>query len=219
MRAIPVAGSRRSRPGPARFAVLALATGTNLSWTCRERLQFSHLRARRPSTSVHVGRSLSSRVLAKPPASAPVAVLLCCTSRGPGEQAWASREALLAHNRQDVHPRPSPQVTVPGRPPGSAQIQACCGTSVLYGSQLPSTSAFRLPTLAGRPHRKTRMTHRGQSRWPGAGRRSADHRARPIGTCPAGLTACSPGSALKARSTSRPATPVGPPGNSMRHSL
>jgi hypothetical protein len=51
---------------------------------------------------------------------------------GSGAKGTRTPDPLLANNRHHVHPRPYPQGTVPGRPPGSAQIQACCGTSVLY---------------------------------------------------------------------------------------
>ena len=41
-------------------------------------------------------------------------------------------DLLHAISRQHVHPRPSPQVTVPTRAPGCALVRPGCGTSVLY---------------------------------------------------------------------------------------
>jgi hypothetical protein len=59
--------------------------------------------------------------------------LLTCGVKG-----TRTPDLLLANNRQHVHPRPSPQVTVPGRAPGSTQIQACCGNFVLYSPLKPT---------------------------------------------------------------------------------
>ena len=39
---------------------------------------------------------------------------------------------LHAISRQHVHPRLSPQVTVPQRPPATARVPARCGTFLLY---------------------------------------------------------------------------------------
>jgi hypothetical protein len=49
-----------------------------------------------------------------------------------GANGTRTTDPLLANNRQHVHPRPSPQVTVLRRIPESAQIRACCGTFLLY---------------------------------------------------------------------------------------
>jgi hypothetical protein len=54
-------------------------------------------------------------------------ILLTCGAKG-----TRTPDPLLANNRQHVHPRPSPQVDVPGRAPRSVRIRVCCGTSVLY---------------------------------------------------------------------------------------
>ncbi len=56
-------------------------------------------------------------------------MLLTCGAKG-----TRTPDPLLANNRQQVHRRPSPQVTVPGRPSASLWIRPCCGTSVLYFS-------------------------------------------------------------------------------------
>ena len=81
----------------------------------------------------------------------PVAVLCCCT-HGPavrimsltcGAKGTRTPDPLLANNRQHVHPRPSPQVTVPERLSASLQIRTCCGTFVLYSP--PEPTALRRP--------------------------------------------------------------------------
>ena len=70
----------------------------------------------------------------------PVAVLCCCTL-GPavrimfltsGAKGTRTPDPLLANNRQTVHPRPYPQVTVLPRPSKAARVHTGCGTSVLY---------------------------------------------------------------------------------------
>jgi hypothetical protein len=81
----------------------------------------------------------------------PVAVLCCCTLGLAvrimlltcGAKGTRTPDPLLANNRQHVHLRPSLQVTVPGRPPGSMQIRACCCTFLLYSR--PWSSAAQLP--------------------------------------------------------------------------
>jgi hypothetical protein len=69
-----------------------------------------------------------------------VAVLCCCTI-GPavrirlltcGDKRTRTPNPLLANNWQHVHPRPSPQVTVPEPVSASLQIRTCCATFVLY---------------------------------------------------------------------------------------
>ena len=49
-----------------------------------------------------------------------------------GAKGTRTPDPLLANHRQTVHPRPSPQVTVPGRTSGSVRVRTCCGTSALY---------------------------------------------------------------------------------------
>jgi hypothetical protein len=51
-----------------------------------------------------------------------------------GAKETRTPDPLLANNRQHVHPRPSPQVTVPERVSASLQIRTCCGTFLLYSS-------------------------------------------------------------------------------------
>jgi len=48
-----------------------------------------------------------------------------------GAKGTRTPDPLLANNRQHVHPRPFPQVTVPGRAPGSARVRTGCGTFLL----------------------------------------------------------------------------------------
>ena len=70
----------------------------------------------------------------------PVAVLCCCTLDPAvrislltsGAKGTRTPDPLLANNRQAVHWRPSPQVTVPERVSASPWIRTCCGTFVLY---------------------------------------------------------------------------------------
>ncbi len=51
---------------------------------------------------------------------------------GSGAKGTRTPDPLLANNRQHIHPRPSPQVTVPERPFESASVRTGCCTSVLY---------------------------------------------------------------------------------------
>jgi hypothetical protein len=60
-----------------------------------------------------------------------------------GAKGTRTSDPLLANNRQTVHPRPSPQVTVPERVSASLRIRTCCGTFVLY-SPPRSTPVRRL---------------------------------------------------------------------------
>ena len=71
---------------------------------------------------------------------------------GSGAKGTRTPDPLLANNRQHVHPRPSPQATVPQRVSASLQIRTCCGTSVLYSRQLrlPSEGIDRLTTQSRR---------------------------------------------------------------------
>ena len=55
-----------------------------------------------------------------------------------GAKGTRTPDPLLANNRQHVHPRPSPQVTVPERVSASLQIRTCCGTFVLYSPPEPT---------------------------------------------------------------------------------
>jgi hypothetical protein len=81
----------------------------------------------------------------------PVAALCCCTpapavrimSLTSGAKGTRTPDPLLANNRQHVHPRPSPQVTVPERVSASLQIRTCCGTSVLYSRPWPMAASRR----------------------------------------------------------------------------
>ena len=89
----------------------------------------------------------------------PVAVLCCCTlglavriiPLTCGAKGTRTPDPLRANNRQHVHPRPSPQVTVPQRVSASLQIRTCCGTFLLYsspwvrGGQTPQASLCSLP--------------------------------------------------------------------------
>jgi hypothetical protein len=92
----------------------------------------------------------SSNACAASPA-VPVAVLRCCTTAPAvrislltsGAKGTRTPDPLLANNRQHVHPRPSPQVTVPERVSASLQIRTCCGTFVLYSP--PEPIVFRRP--------------------------------------------------------------------------
>jgi hypothetical protein len=52
-------------------------------------------------------------------------------------------DLLHAIQRQDIHHRPYPQVTVPGRPHESPGIQAGCGTFLLYRSARGARAAAR----------------------------------------------------------------------------
>ena len=98
----------------------------------------------------------------------PVAVLCCCTA-GPAVRIWLltcgakgtrTPAPLLANNRQHVHPRPSPQVTVPGCASASTYIQICCGTFQLYSqpwsgtAQIPCDSPLCSPQEHERTHFK-----------------------------------------------------------------
>ena len=49
-----------------------------------------------------------------------------------GVKGTRTPDPLLANNRQHVHRRPYPQVTVPQRVSASPWIRTCCGTFVLY---------------------------------------------------------------------------------------
>ena len=49
-----------------------------------------------------------------------------------GAKGTRTPDPLLANNRQTVHPRPYPQVTVLPRPSKAARVHTGCGTSVLY---------------------------------------------------------------------------------------
>ena len=60
---------------------------------------------------------------------------------GSGAKGTRTPDPLLANNRQHVHPRPYPQVTVPERVSASLQIHTCCGTFVLYS--LPRSTPVR----------------------------------------------------------------------------
>ena len=66
-----------------------------------------------------------------------------------GAKGTRTPDPLLANNRQHVHPRPSPQVTIPERVSASLQIRTCCGTSVLYSP--PESTPVR--RLCGTPRR------------------------------------------------------------------
>ena len=57
-----------------------------------------------------------------------------------GAKGTRTPDPLLANNRQHVHQRPSPQVTVLPRPSASLRIRPCCGTSLLYFSRRPPVS-------------------------------------------------------------------------------
>ncbi len=62
-----------------------------------------------------------------------------------GAKETRTPDALLANNRQHVHQRPSPQVTVPERVSASLQIRTCCGTFVLYSPPEPTAPPQTLP--------------------------------------------------------------------------
>jgi hypothetical protein len=85
--------------------------------------------------------------------AAAAAVLCCCTrpwNHGLGLSNWDSDlewsygdsnpRPLACHTVQHVHPRPSVQVTVSGRPHESSGIQAGCFTFVLYSPSRPQKS-------------------------------------------------------------------------------
>ena len=55
------------------------------------------------------------------------------------------RDRLLANNRQPIHRRPSLQASIPAGVDRSADVPACCGTSVLCTA--PLRERFR----GGRP--------------------------------------------------------------------
>ena len=57
---------------------------------------------------------------------------------GSGAKGTRTPDPLLANNRQHVHSRPYPQVTVPKRVSASLQIRTCCGTFVLYSPPDPT---------------------------------------------------------------------------------
>ena len=60
-----------------------------------------------------------------------------------GAKRARTADLLHAISRQLVHPRPSVQVTVSGRPHQSSGIQAGCCTFVLYGSEPPPVQTER----------------------------------------------------------------------------
>jgi hypothetical protein len=84
--------------------------------------------------------------------------LLTCGAKG-----TRTPDPLLANNRQHVHPRPSPQVTVPERVSASLQIRTCCGTSVLYSP--PRPTALRRPCETPPLPLAGIHTSRGESKW------------------------------------------------------
>ena len=49
-----------------------------------------------------------------------------------GAKGTRTPDPVLANNRHHVHPRPSPQVTIPERVSASSWIRTCCGTFMLY---------------------------------------------------------------------------------------
>jgi hypothetical protein len=87
----------------------------------------------------------------------PVAVLYCCTL-GPavrimsltcGAKGTRTNDPLLANNRQHVHRRPSPQVTVPQRVSAPARVRTFCGTSVLYSTEVRLPAGAQVGCLHG----------------------------------------------------------------------
>ena len=58
---------------------------------------------------------------------------------GSGAKGTRTPDPLVANNRQHVHPRPSPQVTVLSRLSKSACVRICCGTSLLYAEACHGT--------------------------------------------------------------------------------
>jgi hypothetical protein len=79
-------------------------------------------------------------------------MLLTCGAKG-----TRTPDPLLANNRQHVHPRPYPQVTIPGRASRSTQIQVCCCTFLLY-SLLWSESPRRRAVPPSAPGSHVRPT-------------------------------------------------------------
>jgi hypothetical protein len=81
----------------------------------------------------------------------PVAVLSCCTIAPTvrimlltcGAKGTRTPDPLLANNRQHVHPRLPPQVSVRTGPWRSAGVRTCCGTFVLYSP--PWSAAAQTP--------------------------------------------------------------------------
>ncbi len=80
------------------------------------------------------------------------AAVLSCYTRGAsvrilaltcGAMGIRTPDLLHAIRRQHIHPRPSPQVSVPERLPWSASIRTGCGTSVLYSP--PRSMALQRP--------------------------------------------------------------------------
>jgi len=138
--------SGKNGPRNAGFRALPAGRRTGGAGLCRRRSSCSAARIPVQNLgSVHPRPRPPAR--AKPNSNAcaashtvPVAVLCCCT-HGPavritlltsGAKGTRTPDPLLANNRQHVHPRPSPQVTVLERVSASPWIRTCCGTFVLY---------------------------------------------------------------------------------------
>jgi hypothetical protein len=65
-----------------------------------------------------------------------------------GAKGTRTPDPLVANNRQHVHQRPFPQVTVPRGGPASLQIRVCCGTPMLYRTLDQGTIPSRRHQLA-----------------------------------------------------------------------
>ncbi len=117
--------------------------------------------------------------------TAPTAVLCCCTLDSNirimlltcGAKGTRTPDPLLANNRQHVHPRPSPQVSVPERPSESASVRTGCGTFLLYSAPHQSRSV-RIPChRAPCPNAASNLTSNQQRRVQVAWHQDVNHRA------------------------------------------
>jgi hypothetical protein len=75
-----------------------------------------------------------------------------------GAKGTRTPDPLLANNRQHVHPRPYPQVTVPESVSASLQIRTCCGTSVLYSPPWPTAARTPRAIPVHSPRKPCRAT-------------------------------------------------------------
>jgi hypothetical protein len=102
-----------------------------------------------PRPPLHLATRATPNWCAAPHATA-VAVLCCCTlgsgfriiSLTCGAKGTRTPGLLHAISRQHVHPRLSPQVTVPQRPPATARVPARCGTFLLYSPASPQQPSY-----------------------------------------------------------------------------